>query len=850
MWKLIRLFSFLLLSVYLSSGSPITEKISLQVKVVGKIKEDKPKLIPPDKLNLYDELPYLDLSYRILEPPKTLETPQIVVPKEGSACGEPKDRSHYRAGIKLFLERKLKEAEHKFLDVLSVQNSAFIPQSQYFLGLIYSKTRREKEALELLRSSCEAPHPYSGPACEALYALIFRVEGKPYPVEHPTLWRAVYRIGIGEEVKALSCTDTVFKNYCSYVTDFIEGRINETYRESTALKRAILLIGEGIYGEAKDLLKPLSKPLGKYRNVALYYLGVIALLEGRKKEAYRVASLLELSDMELAKSLHILLSGQDVVLSRIAFSVTRSEEALKNSGVLYYNRGDYPMAYIQFTKAEEPMLAMYSAIKMGDYKRACNSLKKVKEKDENYYLWLLEILYWLDRKEEMEKVLNEIKDKYPDIYEEYAGWLAFKKEDWARAYRHFKDPYHKALALYNSGDYRRVLELLKDEEGLKERILKAKSAISLGDGELARKFLREESPEEIYLLGMSYFIEGNYSKALELFRKIEDSPLRSKALLRTADSYYNLGQYKQARELYKTLLKEFPDSPEATEATLALAQIELQNPSEDLQALLEEFMRRFPNSPLIPDLKYQLASIYAKEGKKEEAISLLEELKKTDTLKAKALIKLAQMEEDPQIKEEMLREAIATGGKEEKERAIGMLMSMYVENKEFEKLADFLVQGDFDDRKKALELYLSENIKKAVKLYDELIKENPHDEELLSTALKLYRKTGNRKYLFIARRSQNPRVRARALYLLGLTEKKRDKKKALEYFIEVVLTSKGIQPYYNRSIVEASYILASLKAKRDASCLLEKLEPRFLSKKDIERVKILRSKLPKCEVKK
>ncbi len=850
MWKLTGLFNLLFLFMAVVFGSSLTESISLQVKVIGKILEEKPRVLPPERLSLGDDILFLDLSHKLLEPPKYIEKAYIDVPGKGQGCGEPKDRRFYRAGVKLYLENRLREAESRFLDLLALQNSAFIPQAQYFLGLIYAEKGEEKRALSFFESSCSASHPYRQASCEALYALTFRIEGKPLQTDTPELWKRVYEIHSRQGVMVPpSCTNSVFQNYCAYVVDFIQGKLNNDYRESTSARKALLLIREGNYEEAHTLLRPLSRPLSKYRDVALYYLGVIALLQDKEEEAYRFASLLEMENEELAKHLHILLSSREELFSSIAFRVTGSKEALRNSGILYYNRGLYELAYIRFQEAGDYLLTAYSAIRAGNYGKAYEALKRIKERKKEHYLWMLETLYWLGMDEEMEALLEEVKPLYPELYMEYAGWLYFKREEWLKAYEHFRDPYHKALALYNAGNYRGVLELLKEEGSLKARLLKAKSAISLGDGKLAREFLHGDTPQELYLTGMSYFIEGKYENAVEYFKRVDEETLKPRAILRIADSYYNLGLYSRARELYREILRLYPDSPESVEATLALAQIELQNPSSDIKVLIKDFAKRFPDSPILPELRYQLASIYLKEGQKEKAREILTELLDNESLKPKVLLKLAELEEDPAKKEQLLKEVIEVGGKEEKERATGMLMSLYVEKKEFEKLADFLVKGDYDDRKKALEIYLSENLKKAVSLFDNLIKENPGDEELKSVALTLYSKTRKKKYLLIAKESQNQRLRARALYLLGLAEKKRDKKKALEYFIEVVLTAKGVQPYYNRSIVEASFILESLKARRDASCLLEKLEPRFLSKKDRERVKILRKKLPPCEVK-
>ncbi len=849
MWKLTKLFSLILLGLALAQ--PLKESISLKVKVIGKVVEEKPKLLPPERLEIEEEITYMDLSSRLLEPPKYIEEAQIEPPPEGKGCGEPKDRAYYRAGVRYYLKGDLKRAESRMLDLLSLQNSPFIPQAQYILGLIYAQTDRDREALEFFKSSCEVPHPYEGPACEAYYALEFKLSGQPVEAESPDLWRKVYQIKTEGRVEAPSCEDTVFQDYCSYVRDFAQGNVNEDYPESTELRRAIVLIGQNSLEGAREILLRHSKPLSKYRNEALYYLGVVSLLEGNRKLAYRYASLLETTDPELSKNLYLIISKGDILLSRIAYQLTGSKEVLRSAGILSYNSGKFDLAYAEFTKAGEHFLAALAALQEGDYGRAYRSLKESRRKDRDYYLWLLEVLYWLGKDEEMEEVLNQIRERFPDLYREYYGWLMFKKERWLEAYKYFEDPYHRALALYNAGRYKEVLNTLKEANTLKERILKAKAALSLGKGRLARSFLTDESPEEIYLKGLSYFIEGRYREAIPYFeRLLKEDALRSRAMLRLADSHYNLGDYERARRIYREILTLYPDSKEALDATLALAQIELQHPSPELENLIKEFVRKFPDSPLVPDLRYQLANLYLKEGKEEEARRILEDLLKVEPLKGKVLVKLAQLEEDPAEKEELLKEAIKVSEGKDKEKAMGMLMSLYLQRKEFEKLADFLVQGDFDDKKKALDLYMEENLQKAIDLFERLISERPEDEELKEEALKLYEKTKGKKYLLIARESENKKVKAKALYLLGRIEKKKDKRKALERFVEVVLTAEGAQPYYNRSILEAVDILVSLKARKDASCLLEKLDPRYLTKRDIKKVKILRKKLPKCEVKK
>ena len=849
MWKLTRLFSVLLIGVLVALSDPLKESISLNVKVVGRILEEKPPLTPPDRIDDLRKSSYLDLSSDVFEPPKRIERPIIEPPKEGGGCGDPKEKTYYRAGIIYYQRGELSKAESKMLDVISLQNATLIPQAEYILGLIYVDTNRKEDALGLFKSSCSAQHPFRKPACEAYYALYFQLNRVPELYEEVNLWKVVYKIKVEGEVSEPYCEDTVFEEYCSYVQSFARGDLHEEYPQSTEIRMAITLLEKGELKPSKDIFLRYSRPLSRYRSVALYYLGVIAWMEGDKKRAYKYASLLEVLEPKYSKSLHLLLSQEDLIYSKIAYQITGSKKALRNAGVISYNEGNYKVAYAEFTRAGDHLNAALSAIKERDYRRAYSALKKVKNKDKNYYLWLLETLYWLGKDEEMDSTLESIKKKYPDLYKEYKGWLLFKREKWLSAYKFFKDPYHRALALFNAGKYKDVLKELKGRNSYKARLLKAKAAISMGNGALARKFLTPATPQEIYLLGMSYFIEGKYDRAVSHFKKIlMDDNFRSKALLRIADSYYNMGRYEKAKSLYKKILGLYPDSQEALDATLALAQIELQNPSPDLKDLLSKFIKKFPNSPMVPDLKYQLAGVLIKEGNKEEALKILKELSQMPEYRPRALVRIAQIEDDPKKKEELLKEAILKGDKQEKKKATEMLMDLYLHNKEFEKLADFLAKGDREDRKRALQIYMNENIEKAIKLFDALYKEDPQDADIPKLAYAMYEKTKGKRYLEIAAGSQDKKLRAKALYKLGFIEKKRDKRKALERFVEIILSAEGVEPYYSKSALNASEILVGMKAKKDACEILKKINKKHLSKRELKRFNILKRKLPKCEV--
>ena len=201
---------------------------------------------------------------------------------------------------------------------------------------------------------------------------------------------------------------------------------------------------------------------------------------------------------------------------------------------------------------------------MGDYKKAIELLKN-KKKDREDYLWLLEALYWSG--EDMSGTLSEVAKLYPDLYKEYQRWESFRRGDWLGALGFFEDPYYKALALYNLKKYKEVIDLLQGRTDERSRLIKARSALMMDDTKLARSFLTGKSEEEFYLLGLSYFLEGNYQKAVEFFEKVPaNNPNRAKALLKMGESYYNMGKADKAKDSYFEVLRSFPDSEEARSA--------------------------------------------------------------------------------------------------------------------------------------------------------------------------------------------------------------------------------------------------------------------------------------------
>jgi TolA-binding protein len=845
MFKLITLFS---LSLLLIAFSQIKKEFDLQVEIVAKEVEEKPKLSPPQNLPLKGSEP-MDLSSGLLEPPKEMEfIPVARVEGDGLSCGKPKDAIAYKVGVDHYLKGDFLSAEKELSSILTM-SSPYRPMAEYVLGLIKLKEGQRSEALKFFENSCRIPHRYRYSACELYYALNFELKDGVPKNENP-LWSVIYEIKERKNYREPNCQEVVFKNYCNYVLDFVKGKIREEYKDSTTLRRAILLFQTGKLDEAEKLLLEYSKPAKPYRDVALYYLGLVALQKKDTSKAYQYASLLETINREYANSLYSQIAQRDVLLARITYSITKDPSFLELAGIIAYNRGDYKLAFSNFLEAKNIRYAVYSAIREGDYRTAYTLLEGKREKDREDYLWLLESAYWANLP--LEEHLKAVKERYPELYKEYLGWSFFRKGDWLSALSYFEDPYYRALCYYNLKKYEDVLKVLQGIDHPKARLLKAKSALFLGKPALARSFLTENSPEELYLLGLSYFMEGEYERSIDYFKKVpKESPFGARTLMKTGDALYNLGKVDSAKEVYWEVLKSFPEDPLASQATLALLGMEERElPPSDREKLIKSYLQKEPNSPYAPELKYQLADLLIKRGEKKEAEKILIELFEGNSpLKYRALLKLATIEEDKRNKVVLLYKVYKEGSSEESVLARRELIKLYEELGDQQSMAELLESGDLSDKERAVQIYANiQRWDKALAIANQLTSLGYRSPSFENTLWKIYENTKDRNILIALTKSQDINLSAKAKFEMAKLLKAEGKpREVLEYLVDISLNNKGAQ-VYNSAILEGVQTFLELRLKRDASCFLDRVDANTLSREERVKIEMLKKELPKCEV--
>ncbi|MBN1354708.1 tetratricopeptide repeat protein [bacterium] len=277
-----------------------------------------------------------------------------------------------------------------------------------------------------------------------------------------------------------------------------------------------------------------------------------------------------------------------------------------NAGIAEMELGDYPAA----------LILMNRALSSTDYFKS----RVV------YELFTAEILYRLgyhDRSQEMFQSLME-----PDIPEAIRGeavrgvaWNLYARKKWEDAAEMFSEylqifpasPYTPEMLLrqaecyFNNGRYDiarikfdalvqgyplhpeafearlmngRILWVQEDYEGARMVI---EAALRLSSGGEQRQDVR-------ILSGDLERDTGNYPEAEKLYQMaFLDAPVSlraSEALLKQADSLYNMRRYDDAKAVYRRIVADFPRSDEAMTAQYAIGLIHFQK--NDLEAYLSE----------------------------------------------------------------------------------------------------------------------------------------------------------------------------------------------------------------------------------------------------------------------
>ncbi len=134
-------------------------------------------------------------------------------------------------------------------------------------------------------------------------------------------------------------------------------------------------------------------------------------------------------------------------------------------------------------------------------------------------------------------------------------------------------------------------------------------------------------------LGRKYYINGEYEKAIEAFKKeINDKPSSAEAYYNLGLAYGKIGQHEKEIDCYEESIKHNPNKPEI-HFNLGIVHNKIGNHKEAIKALNESIKLR----PNYLKAHYNICIIYAETGNQEKAMKELEIVKSYDVALAEEL---------------------------------------------------------------------------------------------------------------------------------------------------------------------------------------------------------------------
>lgn len=783
---------------------------------------------------------------------------RIKVERKFFSCGEPSDRELYAEGVDAFNKGKLREAEHYFLELLYKNpNSPYAVKAKYYLGVIAFKQRQYEKAYKIFKSLCQLSFDFDWKKYACYNAVIGGLYIGKHDYEsasvHP-FWKN-YLLWLDGKIddytfrSKLDCDqlEEPYKNYCLYLKVFLNptlevGNLPPYYQRSLELRKTLLGFVSGTVVSTEGVEKFIKDPV--YGKDFEYFYTYYLINAGYYQKALNyIRDLLQKDYQKALKLARLLGYVNPRMLPELLEMFPNDLKLWKLYAVYLYNNGNLKRALEIARRLGLYRIAAYSAYRLGDFKTAAENLLKLSDKNRTDYVILLDSLIRTKDWKSFYKVLSEVKNKYPDLYREYLGWYYYYKGDWSKAAALLREPLYRAVAYFNLGAYQKAAAVLSRLHGTQAKILEAKALIASGNFDKAIKALRGiDTPEAYYLKGIAYFAKGNYreaayyfSKLLPYYRKYPD------VVLRLADAYYNMKNYRLAEAYYFRYIKLFPKGEWVKDAYLGLVNVYLQTGDSTVADYVYSALKKYPNL-VGEEVKLKLAEAFVKNGELKKAKELLSELLRSnnDYIRGKALLLMAKV--DPQKAEDYLKQALSVELPQIKSQAVIELVNLYLKEGEKQKAIQFLEAHESDvlDMDKLIDLYIRlEDFKRLYYLLQELI---AADNKYTKIAFEIAEKYHRPEFYKLAVYSLDPKIAATSAYKLEeLYLKRGDLKKALKYALFLKVRKLKYEPTYTEAMFEAVKALREKGYISDACKLLGEINPKYLTleeKLEYENIKV------------
>ncbi len=256
------------------------------------------------------------------------------------------------------------------------------------------------------------------------------------------------------------------------------------------------------------------------------------------------------------------------------------------------------------------------------------------------------------------KLLNS--KRYGKQAKYYYGYIAYRQNDFVNAEKYFsqveddagfnkKMPYYKADMYFKIGKFQDAIEQAKSIYKRSKRKEKSQLAKIIGESYFNLKKYDQAIPylkayrghrgkwsnTDYYQLGYAYYKSGDYQNAIDNFNKIisGNNRIAQNAYYHLADCYLKTRQNDKALNAFKKVSEMNFDKKMQEDAFYNYAKLgyEHGNPFEDGTAVINRYLKTYPQTIYRQELEDLLVNSYLTSNNFEGAISLLEKKNETNT---------------------------------------------------------------------------------------------------------------------------------------------------------------------------------------------------------------------------
>nr|WP_315177222.1 tetratricopeptide repeat protein [uncultured Flavobacterium sp.] len=304
----------------------------------------------------------------------------------------------------------------------------------------------------------------------------------------------------------------------------------------------------------------------------------------------------------------------------------------------HFNQGNYPQALQWFDKVDESSLSRNDQDKF-NFQKGYSFFNAKKKKEATVYL---------------NKVVNSAE--YGSQAKYYLGFMAYEGDDYKQATKYFdevsgEEKYKEKLSYYQAdmnfklGNFQKAIDLGQKAMAKSTPLEKSELSKIIGESYFNLKQYDKAIPylvdykgkkgkwnnTDFYQLGYAYYKQKDYENAISQFNKIIGGKdfVAQNAYYHLGESYLNTDKKQQALNAFKNASEMDFDLAIQEDASLNYAKLsyELGNSYQSVPAVLQAFLKKYPDSASRSEVEKLLIDSYISSKNYKEALVLLEKNK-------------------------------------------------------------------------------------------------------------------------------------------------------------------------------------------------------------------------------